>query len=69
MTGWIEGKDEILKFCYRYLGFYSWRSLRRWKKKHSFPIHYLPNGKPYIIEREMEIYLLKYEEIKNAVNM
>ena len=58
MNGWHVGRKAILAFMERQFGVTSWQTVRAWKKS-GMPIHYLWNGKPYIIESEVIKWQLK----------
>ncbi|HBJ75192.1 MAG TPA: hypothetical protein DDY86_06735 [Syntrophaceae bacterium] len=62
--GWITGKTDMLEYCKRKFGFHSWQSVRYWRKKYKFPVRYLPNGVPYIIQTEIITWAAKYDDIR-----
>lgn len=64
--GWLTGKIEVLDYCKRHFGFHSWQSVRYWRKKYALPVRYLPNGKPFIIIKEILVWSIKYDEIKKS---
>ena len=58
VDGWHVGKPEILVIMSRQFKVYSWMTVKRWRKN-GFPIRYLSNGVPYIIEKEAIKYQLR----------
>lgn len=58
--GWRIGHDDILDFMGKQFKVYSWRTVRRWKKR-GMPFRCLWNGKPCIIENEVIKWQLKRE--------
>ena len=61
---WITGTDDIVNFCKEYFGPTSWKTLRDWKKKYKFPIRYFPNGRPYLIQSEAQIWAVTFDNLK-----
>ncbi|OPY82484.1 MAG: hypothetical protein A4E65_00784 [Syntrophorhabdus sp. PtaU1.Bin153] len=47
---------------------YAWRKIRRWKKRYNMRklFHYLPNGQPYILISEFELWLFEFERNHKA---
>lgn len=64
--GWIVGKMNMLEYCRRRFGFHSWQSVRYWRRKYKFPLRYLPNGVPYLIESEVILWAAKWDEIRRG---
>lgn len=59
------GRDEILEYLQILYRVTSWRTVRRWKKRHCFPIRYTHTGIPYIIEGEILMWEIEYQnEVK-----
>ena len=50
--GWRIGRKEIRIFMGKQFKVYSWRTVRRWKKR-GMPFHSLRTGQPFIIENEV----------------
>lgn len=64
--GWITGKEDLLEYCKKKFGFHSWQSVRYWRKKYKFPVRYLPNGVPYIIQTEIIVWAAKYDDLRRT---
>lgn len=64
--GWIIGKQDILDYCQKNLGFHSWQSVRYWRKKYHLPIRYLPTGKPFFIVNEIVTWAIEFDNIKSG---
>jgi len=62
--GIISGSTEILDFCKQNFKFHSWASVRHWRKKHSLPVRYWPNGIPYMIVSEVVRWGIELDRIK-----
>lgn len=56
--GWIIGIKRIERFT----GI-QWQALQRWRKEFNMPIHYLPNGKPFIVASELKHWILRVSHI------
>lgn len=54
-----RGRKEILQL----LRVLDWGTVRDWKRKHSLPLRYLPNGQPFLIPREVKAWMVKYSEL------
>lgn len=61
--GWHVGRKDILRFLEKNLGVSTWKTVKQWKKKGDIIIRYLPNGKPFIIEREVMTQKLKQSDL------
>ncbi len=48
----IIGRVNILNFMAKRFEVYSWKTVKRWKKK-GMPFHYLWNKQPFLIEKEV----------------
>lgn len=59
---WCIGHNEILTFMAAQFKVFSWRTVRRWKKR-GMPFHYLWNGKPFIIKEEIIKWQIKRTKI------
>ena len=61
--GWIVNKENVLDYCVKRFKFHSWQSVRYWRRKYHFPVRYLPNGVPYLIESEVILWAIKYDDL------
>lgn len=65
-TGQANGRDEIVAYCKEAFGISSWQSVRIWKRRWSFPIRHLPNGKPFLIFHEAQRWAIRFDELRKA---
>lgn len=56
-----NGRQEIVDFCKKQFGITSWQSVRAWRRELSFPIRYLPTGKPFLIHKEAIRWAISYD--------
>lgn len=59
-SGWHCGRQEIIDYCTRRFGVTTWQTIRAWRIKKKFPIRIMHNGRPMLIESEVEMYVLKH---------
>jgi hypothetical protein len=64
----INGRKEILAFFKEKYGITDWQTVRRWRKRFTFPIRYYPNGKPYLIPSEAIQWAINYDNLRTAKN-
>ena len=58
--GWLTGWKDIAK----YIGLHP-RTCKRYKKKYSLPVRYLPGGTPVSLPLELDQWLIHFSAIKN----
>jgi len=58
VEGWVRGWTDIL----RYLHVRDETTIKRYKSRYNFPLHYLPDGFPVIIPAEVDAWLLAFNE-------
>lgn len=63
-AGQANGRDEIVAYCKEVFGITSWQSVRAWRIKWSFPIRYLPNGKPFLIHGEAQKWAIRFDDLR-----
>lgn len=56
------GRQEIMEA----LRVQDWGTVRNWKRNYALPIRYMPNKKPMLILSEVQSWMIKYSELKNA---
>lgn len=65
-TGQANGREEIVAYCKEAFGITSWASVRVWRRKWSFPVRYLPTGRPFLIHREAQVWAVKFDELRKS---
>jgi hypothetical protein len=59
--GWMK-PDQICS----YVGGITWKTIKKWHKKFSFPIRYLPGGIPRALQSEIDLWIINFDEIKKC---
>ena len=65
-TEQANGREEIVAYCKEAFGITSWASVRVWKKRWSFPVRYLPTGRPFLIFREAQRWAVRFDNLRKA---
>lgn len=60
--GWLTGWKEIAA----YIGLHI-NTCKKYRKKYSMPVRYLPGGTPACLPYELDQWLIAFDEIKNQV--
>lgn len=63
-NSWASGRENILELLSRYTNVTTWQTVRTWKRDYGLPIRYFPNGTPFIIENEFQLWAIKFDKIK-----
>jgi len=63
VKGWLTGWKEISKYAGVCV-----MTCKRYRKKYSMPVNYLPGGTPVSIPQELDQWLIQFNEIKNRQN-
>ena len=58
--GWHVGREEIIEYCWKRFGVRTWVTIREWRINRGFPIRKMHNGKPLLIESEVDLYVLRH---------
>lgn len=61
--GWLTGWKEIAAYCKLHE-----KTCKRYKKKYSLPVHYLPGGTPTSLPYELDQWLISFHEIKSKLS-
>lgn len=68
---WVVGRKAIIEYLRPKLALAdnmigAWSAIRRWRQNYGFDklIRHLPNGKPYLIKADFELWWAKYREIE-----
>lgn len=59
-SGWHCGRQEIIDYCTRRFGVTTWVTIREWRINRGFPIRKMHNGRPLLIESEVDLYVMKH---------
>lgn len=62
--GVAHGREEIVAYCKQTFGITSWQSVRAWRRKWSFPVRYLPNGKPFLVHSEAQNWAIWFDDLQ-----
>ena len=65
-AGQANGREEIVAYCKEAFGITSWASVRIWKRRWSFPVRYLPNGRPFLVFREAQRWAVRFDDLRRA---
>lgn len=57
-VGWLTGWKAIM----RYVDNYNYKTIMRWTKKYSFPLHRTPENKPTALTYEVDKWLIEYNK-------
>jgi hypothetical protein len=57
--GWLTGWKEIANHVGLHI-----RTCKRYKKKYSLPVHYLPGGTPVSLPYELDEWLIAFSDLK-----